>query len=357
MPVDGFKFYRLSKNLHRAIDTAKDILKYGIRKEHLQAKLSVKTEGVQHETSLIFLRKENPEKVDQLKNELVARFPDVDFDEILLLVTKLARRRVKCANCGKEMQSNNLTRHLKSCVKGQYCPVCQKEVQGDLQQHIDRCCRKSYSCNICGHSFNTGARRTAHQKKCQRKTYDCNICGESFNTQATRTSHQKERHKKTYDCGVCGELFNTATERAAHEKKCGVADDKTLPQGSRDGAIGGLFSIVTIEPKIKSFDYDGIMEDEVDHIAEILDDRMVTALKFYISIELEMSRLTDDTIKIVTFQTRSSTLLKTMDAVTEVKEHIKLIDSKIDKYIRNGSGWTVESVRVINVMMTKFNPI
>ena len=84
---------------------------------------------------------------------------------------------------------------------------------------------------------------------------------------------------------------------------------------------------------------------------------METGLKFYISIEFDMSRLTDDTSKIVTFQTRSTTLLKGMDPEPEVKGHIDLIDSKIDKYTRNGSGWLVDSVRVINVMMTKYSPI
>ncbi|MCP4459456.1 MAG: hypothetical protein GY816_15760, partial [Cytophagales bacterium] len=98
IPSHAFKFYRLSKNLERAIDAAKDILKYALRMGHLQAKLSVRIGGLQYETPLIYLRKENPQKVDQLKNEVVARFPDVDFDEILLLVGKLTRRIVKCPN-------------------------------------------------------------------------------------------------------------------------------------------------------------------------------------------------------------------------------------------------------------------
>ncbi|MCP4486658.1 MAG: hypothetical protein GY820_04960 [Gammaproteobacteria bacterium] len=384
IPSGGFKFYQLSKNLERAIDAAKDILKNDLHMAHLQAKISVRIGDVQYETPLIYLRKENPQKVDQLKDEVVAKFPDVDFDEVLLLVGKLTSRVVKCPNCDKEMQSNHLTRHLKSCVKDQYCPMCQKEVEGDLKEHIEMCCRKRYSCNICGESFNTGARRTTHQKKCQRKTYDCNICGESFSTGAMRTRHQKERHKKTYDCNICGESFstgamrtrhqkerhkktydcricgepfNTASQRATHEKTCRVADARTLPQISKDGAIDGLFRIVRIEPKNKTPDYYGIMEDESDHIVDILNNTMVTALKFYISIELNMSQLLEGISKIVTFQTRSTILLKAMDPEAEVREHIDLLDSKVDKYINNGSGWLVDNVRVINVMMTKYNSL
>ena len=45
-----------------------------------------------------------------------------------------------------------------------------------------------------------------------------------------------------------------------------------------------------------------------------------------------------------------------MDPEAEVRKHIDLIDSKVDNYITNGSGWLVDNVRVINVMMTKYNP-
>ncbi|MCP4490203.1 MAG: hypothetical protein GY820_23230 [Gammaproteobacteria bacterium] len=136
-----------------------------------------------------------------------------------------------------------------------------------------------------------------------------------------------------------------------------MADARTLPQISKDGAIDGLFRIVRIEPKNKTHDHYGIMEDETDHIVEILNNAMVTALKFYISIELNMSRLTEDISKIVTFQTRSTILLKAMDPEAEVRKHIELIDSKVDNYITNGSGWAVANVRVINIMMTKYNSL
>ena len=330
IPSDGYKFYRLSENLESATATAKDILKYGIRKEHLQAKLSVKTGGVQYETTPIFLREEKPEKVDRLKNEILTKFPDVKFTEILLLVGKLTRKSVKCPNCNEEMRSDNLSRHLKSCANDQYCPVCQKEVEGDLKEHIDKCCRKTYNCNVCDESFNTGARRTAHQKKCQKKTFDCRVCGEPFNTRVLRTEH---------------------------EKICRVADEKTIPRALRDGAIDGLFRIVTIVPKIKTFDYEGFMEDEVDHIVETISNQMDSGLKFYISIELYMRHLIDDTAKIATFQTRSTVLLRGMDIEPVVREHMNLIDIKIDKYIQNGSGWTVDNVKAMNVMMTRYNPI
>ena len=357
-----FTLVLLPEYLERAIFLTKQVLRHRVL--HVgatEARLFVKIDGVEHETSSIYLRKEDPEKIEQLRNELLYRFPDDEFDDILLGIRNIKTRMLNCPNCNKEMRSDNLSRHLKTCAKNQYCPVCQKEVQGNLKEHIDCCCRKTYDCSVCGESFNTGARRTAHQKKCSRKTYDCNICSESFTTIAMRDVHIKDKHRKTHSCGLCGESFNRAAKRVAHEKTCRVADEKTINQVSTDSdtqsALGGLFRIVKINPKNNSADYEGVMEDEVVHIAEILNNRMETALKFYISAELDMSRLTDGATKLVYFQTSSTTLLQNMDVEPEVKGHVQRIASKIDKYIKNGSGWSVDRVNAISVMITKFNPL
>ena len=305
VPSDGFKLIILPEILKRAIELTKQVLRFNVdvSAEATEAKLVVKIDGVQYETSSIYLRKYDPEKVEQLRNELLSRFPNAEFDDIFLGIRKLTRRMVKCPNCNKDMRSYNLTSHLKSCYKGQYCPVCQKDVQGELRDHIDRCGRRTYSCNVCGEPFNTGARRTAHQKKCR------------------------------------------------------VADETTVPQGSKDGVVDGLFRLVNFIPNTKSPDYEGVLEDEAQHIVEILNNRLETGLKFYISIELNMSRAMDENNKVTTFQTSSSTLLKTTDTEKEVKEHITLLISKIEKYIRNGSGWLVDNVKMINVMMTKYHPM
>ena len=305
---DGFTLIILPEILGRAIELTKQVLRFNVdvNAEATEAKLFVKIDGVQYETSSIYLRKYDPEKVEQLRNELLSRFPNTEFDDIFLAIRKLTRSTAKCPNCGKVMQSNHLNRHRQSCTKERHCPVCQKVVQGDFRDHIDRCGRRTYSCNICGEPFNTGARRSAHQKKCR------------------------------------------------------VADENTIPQGSKDDVNKGLFRLVNFIPNTNSPDYEGVLEDETQHIIEILSNRLDldTGLKFYISIELNMSRLImDETNKVTTFQTGSSMLLKTMDIEKEVKEHITLLISKIEKYIRNGSGWLVDNVKMINVMMTKYHPM
>ena len=114
--MEGYKFYRLNKNLDKAIEVAKDILKY--RKPPVEVKMTVTRDGRKFETELIYLHTVNPQKVMQLKRQLVARFPDGKFSEILLLMKKIERNTVSCPNCNRSMRSNHLTRHLKTCAPG-----------------------------------------------------------------------------------------------------------------------------------------------------------------------------------------------------------------------------------------------
>ena len=291
---DGlYKMHRLPKDPEKALEAAKNILTSKAKKEPIQAKLRYKVAGTYHNTSLIHLRKPDPTKINILRSELLAS--DADFEEIILMTSLLKKRRTTCPNCEKEMRSDHFSRHLKSCSK-KLCPVCKKAVTGMLGDHMEKCNVRTYSCNVCGEKFNTGIRKSAH------------------------------------------------------EKKCGVVE----PGRS---ALQGLFKIVEMKPSSVTPDYEGVLEDEVDSMIKILDRGMDPAVKFYISMELNMKLPTDDNTKVAFFQTRSTTLLKSMDFKEEVESHIKSLVFKIEKYRENGSGWLVEGVSAINIMITKYNPM
>ena len=149
----------LSNNLDEAISQAKSHLR-----RNIQVKLRVRHQGREFESSTVFIRKIVPEKLEQIRKELVMRFGTNQFEKIYMEITKLVRK-VKCPNCNKEMRSDHLFRHLKSCVKD-LCVICLKSVE-NLQEHMKDCSVKYYSCKICGEKFNTGGRRTAHEKKCR----------------------------------------------------------------------------------------------------------------------------------------------------------------------------------------------
>ena len=278
---------KLSNNLDEAILQAKDFLK---DKKNIQVNLTVKQNNFPFDTSTIFIRKVNPERIERLKNELIQRFPEKEFDEITMEVSKIAVRKAKCPNCEREMRSNELTRHLKSCVKGNYCPICRKTIDGIVQEHIEQCSRRYYTCNVCGEKFNTGARRTAHEKKC-----------------------------------------------------------KVLKGATTKTALGGLFKVIELNPNYHP-DYEGVFKDEIVHVAEILRHEIKTSLKFYISVEVEISL--DESTKTANFQSYATHLYKSSDFEKEVRQHFETITEKIEEYSFMGSGWTVESVSAINIMVT-----
>ena len=158
-----YTIHNLPNDLEEALEASKGILLSSVSKEPTQAKLSVIRKDIKYDTVLIYLREENATKANQFKTELLQKFPDGEFDKIVLLTTKIIMPRDTCSNCGKEMQSNNLPRHLKACG-GEKCPVCLKKIKGDLQEHIEQ--EHIERCMVCDEAFNTRAKRSAHQKRC-----------------------------------------------------------------------------------------------------------------------------------------------------------------------------------------------
>ena len=310
LEIAGYKYCQLPTELDKAIDAASNILKK--KKGATKAKISVRMGNNIEDTSEIYLRKFSQQKIDSLKSEVLTKFGEAkDFDQILLLTASIGKRYIKCPNCEKEMRSDHLTSHLKKCVTENFCPICQREVTGSIKDHMEECNRVQYRCRTCGEGFSTGSKRAAHEKSCQ--------------------------------------VANSLT-----------VVNKVNTSDSEGGitAIGGTFRVTSMTPKMRSVDYEGVLEDELDHLSDILELRMEIGLKFYISVELKMHRITDEeTKKIVTFQTNSSALLKPQPIKEEVAKHFVILVEKIERYIRNGSGWMIENVEGMKLMSTKYNPM
>ena len=116
-----YKMHRLPKDPEKAIEAAKHILISKVNVKPVQAKLRYKVEGRIYNTNIIYMRTQDPEKVELLRSDLLRNFSS--FEEIVLLTSPLKRRRATCPNCSKIMHSNHLPRHLKACIKSQKCPV------------------------------------------------------------------------------------------------------------------------------------------------------------------------------------------------------------------------------------------
>ena len=207
---------------------------------------------------------------------------------------------IECSTCLKSIRSDRLRQHYISCVKSDQCPICQRAVDGDFQIHINQCGRKTYNCNVCGEKFNTGIRRTAHQRKC--------ISTDKINIEQ----------------GGSG----------IHE----------------DSALNGLFRIIEIIPRSESFDYEMVLLSELSRIVEVLKNNLKTRIKFYISVDVNMEK--EGITKLVYFQSQNSLVDKSVDIVEELHRHIAEILEEIEEYVQHGSGWQMENVYRINVMIT-----
>ena len=128
--------------------------------------------------------------------------------------------------------------------------------------------------------------------------------------------------------------------------------------------MGRMFQIIELEPRLKSFDYEAVLQNELDHIVDIVSDRRGNGIKFYMGIELEMEKTEfdnssdddDNNTEIKTFQTSASLMLPNTDIEEEIEKHISEIVNEVDEYQENGSGWVALNVESITLMITKYSP-
>ena len=277
----------LSNNLDEAISQAKSHLRRDI-----QVKLLVRHQGREFESSTVFIRKIVPEKLEQIRKELVMRFGTNQFEKIYMEITKLVRK-VNCPNCNKEMRSNHLFRHLKTCIKNKFCPICQKDIsEGSINEHVEEC----------------------------GKTY--------------------------YPCNVCGKRFNTATKRTTHEMNI---------KNSKVKADFGRFKIITINIQPDYLiTLEVTLEDKVEHITDILNHEMKSSLKFYISAYVKINL---DGGKYIAehFQIKATLLTKAEIIEEEVKSHCNIIHDKIEEYYKRRNAREIVDIKSIDIMMADYS--
>ena len=126
--------------------------------------------------------------------------------------------------------------------------------------------------------------------------------------------------------------------------------------------MGGMFQIIELEPRLKSFDYKAVLQNELDHIVDIVSNRRGNGIKFYMGLELEMEKPEFDNssggnnTEIKSFQTSASLILMNTDIEEEIEKHISEIVNDIEEYVENGSGWVALNVESITLMITKYTP-
>ena len=221
------------------------------------------------------------------------------------------RRQTKCGKCGESMLYQNLARHLQSCSgDGKMCPSCERQiVPADIHQHLIECARKWYKCDSCQDRFTTARAKASH------------------------ACHLYERRKK---------------RRIAKDPENTIS------------ALGGLFKMIEIVPTAdNNWSVPDCLESEKDRITDILETQLeiLNAIKFHLSIEVSMFKMIDDGQNLGNFRAGSSELLESSDISALIDSQCETLIMKMDKFVRNGSGWVMDSLRKIHINITKYTPM
>ena len=185
--------------------------------------------------------------------------------------------------------------------------------------------------------------RTNYNKLGQKDGVGLQPVTEKFSVENLQ-EHMKDCSVKYYSCKICGEKFNTGGRRTAHEKKCRVMEGTTSKE-----ALDGLFKIIRITPQPLP-NYEGVLEEEANHISDILLYEIKTSLKFYISLEVRV--YFEEKSQVANFQSSATILLKSSNFIEQVRNHYEVLIEKIENYTSSTSGWNVENIEVINILIT-----
>jgi len=139
-----------------------------------------------------------------------------------------------CEECGKEMRSKSLPKHIKmfhremSPEKKEYftCTKCPKRLNSEitLERHVYLNHSDILQCSTCGKSFTDKKVFINHQKWHRYDTPTaCDVCGKELKRSSLlkhmQMHHSDERPSKNNFCDICGKSFFVKATLVIHMKK------------------------------------------------------------------------------------------------------------------------------------------
>ncbi|XP_048003042.1 zinc finger protein 135-like [Leguminivora glycinivorella] len=158
---------------------------------------------------------------------------------VLRAHTQTHRERAVCVRCGATVGARRRNAHRAKCCNTSQaiCHLCSKGFMdgNGLQQHIKRfhlskTSNKTYSCHVCGKTYNNQAAVRTHMIKHINKKFPCPSCGARFSSPYTLAAHSrrhtglqrysskrpKNTHHHILPCQLCSKTFNTQRALASH---------------------------------------------------------------------------------------------------------------------------------------------
>ena len=100
-------------------------------------------------------------------------------------------------------------------------------------------------------------------------------------------------------------------------------------------------------------DFEGVLIANQDRISTILQELTTPGVKVYISLVLEMKKTLDDVLATAVFNSPTKVFIPMTNVSAEVGDMFPTILEKVDKYLRNGSGYIVHRVLNLNINITR----
>ena len=286
----------------------------------------------------------------------------------------------KCSECDKEFPSRiELMKHKKKIhkKKKQRCMHCQKNfLRADrLQSHILNN-HVQQRCNECGENFPSRIELMKHKKKIHQR---CMHCQKVFLRADRLEKHVLNNHMKK-KCMKCGEQFSSNIELQKHRRKYRkykiCKQQKIITRGTEEGEVSNKRNqkddsseqsafnklLLTKTWRIRGAkDPLTLMRDYKKNISHhLIGLVMKNPRKFYIVMQLTLVKKNrEGNHERLTTYFRSSikTILRSSQINEMFEESSQQINTSFENFIKDGSGWVLESIDYIMLYTAVYEPI
>ncbi|CAC5383844.1 unnamed protein product [Mytilus coruscus] len=193
-----------------------------------------------------------------------------------------------------------------------------------------------------------------------KKELKCDICEKSFKLPNNLIRHRRS-HVSNFECEDCGHITNRKDNLERNRRlKHGKRKRKREEEKRDSGAEKKTRDV----PATNGERYDLIhfIKEKKQQITELLlDKNEANNIKYFFNVQVCIIKyLADGTYEeaLPHFRIRIKTLLSTRENFEhELNESFQKIFSSMEEFIRNGSGWQLEEVLLLDVTITKYKPL
>lgn len=154
-----------------------------------------------------------------------------------------------------------------------------------------------------------------------------------------------------YECQNCQCRFSSHIDRRNHSCRPELIQS----------AIQNRFAVYRLKTYDDTSNFEGVLTGSIKRITECLEGYKKTyfpTIKFNLNARVIMTKFIYDygDEKELWFDSKMSRILLSTDTKEAVTNHITDIVERIAKHVKDGSGWVVNLVPTIDIMITRYSP-